>query len=110
MNAPGSRVLPEFSRPSVATLLAAIIGSIVDPVPASPEAHHSPPQPPSEAPPDVLEQLKSLLFHYDRRVAEIGSTEIPERLRVEYGEIRWMLLETVRYRATFGLSRGGRVN
>ena len=65
---------PEFSRASVATLIAAIIGSVLDSEDDVPESRRSPQQPPAEVPPAVLARLSSLLRHYDFRVSGIEET------------------------------------
>ena len=96
---------PEFSRASVATLIAAIIGSVQDPEDGVPGSHRSSPLPPGEAPPDALERLSSLFRHYDYRVAEIGELGIPDWLWKEFRDLRWMLEETSKHQLSFGPSR-----
>ena len=62
----------EFSRVSIATVAAAIIGSVLDPRDSSAEPLHPPPQRAGEVPPNVLERLTKLPFHHGFRVAGIG--------------------------------------
>ena len=91
----------EFSRAAVATLIAAVIGSALDPADVSLAPHPPLQQRPGEAPPDALARLANLLIHFDRRVAEIAETQPPGSLLDEYHDIRWMLQEIAKHQSLF---------
>ena len=97
---------PEFSRAAVATLIAAIIGSVLDPADASPAQPSQLPPPPGEPPPDALARLSSLLQHFDYRVDQFVEAGIPDRLPAEYRDLRWMLHETMKHQVAFGPAGG----
>lgn len=100
---------PEFSREVVATLISAVIGSAIDPEGVSPGKHPKPPQPPDEAAADaqaLVRRLASILLHYDFRFAQFAESEMPHPLRMEYDDVRWMLLETMANQALLARARG----
>ena len=93
---------PEFSRAAVATLIAAIIGSVLDSAADVPDAPHTPPPPPDEVPLDVPEVFDRLRGHLDYRVEQLEQKGVPPRLSAELRDIQWMLRETLRHQGQFG--------
>ena len=92
----------EFSRASVATLIAAIIGSVLDPGDAVPGRPHPPRQSPAAILPDAEARLSDLMRHFDFRFHGYSETGMPPWLRSELVDIRWMLNETMDHQASFG--------
>ena len=95
---------PEFSRLAVATLIAAIIGSILDPnsEDAPPERRRSPRQPSDAPDAQAFAALAHLVRHFDFRARNFVGTQVPERVFDDLVEIRRMLGWTIEHQGQFG--------
>ena len=106
----------EFSREVVAVLVSAIIASVIDPVDASPARRSQSPQPFDEDSPGAQaterrettgdERLAALLSHYDFRFDQLAELGMPDSLRGQYEDVRWMLLTIMEYQRRLAGVRG----